>query len=130
MLELTLVVFLFPLETAKETLATEKADIRDLMGENTSEEIYSFAKESYKALLIDTGLYGEVYHFFVPTEEEIMASGGLEALGTREGWFSWIGGRLEMASLVFYEFLVRWGFIKAWLPYLLILMLPTLGVAF
>jgi len=126
-LELTAIMVLLPADMARETAREEKKDIIRVMGRESAEEIYSFAKENYEALVIDSGAYNAVYRFFVPTEEQKRASKGMEQLGTREGWFDWVTERIENCCLVFYEFLVRIGTIKVWFPYMLILIVPAIG---
>ncbi len=126
-LELTGIMVLFPAQAVKESVATEKKEIIELMGRESATEIYTFAKENYEALVIESGAYHAVYRFFVPTEEQKRASKGMEQLGTREGWFDWVTERIEVCCLVFYEFLVRIGTIKVWFPYMLILIIPAIG---
>lgn len=126
-LELTAIMVLFPADMTRETVKAEKADIVRVMGRDSAEEIYSFARKGYEELVIESGVYNAVYRFFVPTEEQKRASKGMEELGTREGWFDWVTERIENCCLVFYEFLVRIGTIKAWFPYMMIMIVPAIG---
>lgn len=61
----------------------------------------------------------------IPSEKQKAKSRGIQNMGTAEGWFNWVQGRIDTVSEVIHHTFIRVSLLKVWAPYLLILFVPA-----
>ena len=110
---LFLVLFMTP-ERVTRVMAVEGIKIQSSLGVKTLRELDKRTSESFNAIMIDSGLYADMWHTLIPTEDEKKASGSLRNTGS--GLFRWIEDRLNVCMFLFFQFLERLHLMGLWFP--------------
>jgi hypothetical protein len=92
----------------------------EYFGEAASKRIRGKAKRTYRENFVNTGAVDELYDFFLPTDEALAGSKGLEKLGVNEGLWDTVRDRLNAFWLMVYFFFLRMYTIMIWWPLMLI----------
>ena len=120
MTELAIICLLVPVHVVEGAINDEyKMSVKSL-GTELADEVYDRAKKDYETLIIESGVYTAVVRHFIPTDEERRNSVGMEDLGTRDGWFPLVQSRINAATSIVYQLLVRYEVMMIWLPYVLL----------
>lgn len=114
-----------PMGWAVDAIHKEKGMIQQVMGASGSNAIISEADHWHQTLIIDSGLYAGTVKTLIPTAKQKKQSRGIERMGTQEGWFAWVRGRIDTVSQVIHHTLMRVSLLKMWLPYIPIILIPA-----
>lgn len=115
--ELVIICLLVPCSVIEKAINQEYEMSVRFIGQESTDHVYDRAKSDYEELIISSGLYEAVVRHLIPTEEEKRASVGMEQLGTKDGWFSLVQSRINAATTVIYQILIRFESVWLWLPY-------------
>ena len=80
-LETLLLVFLMTPERVTRVMAMEGVKIENSLGTSTMRELDKRASESFNSMFIESGLYADLWHTLIPTEDEKKNSGALKNTG-------------------------------------------------
>lgn len=110
---------------AVDAIEKEKVMIRQVMGYSGSEAIIAEADQWHTALIMESGLYEGTVRTLIPTKKQKRQSRGIERMGTAEGWFGWVQGRIDTVSQVIHHTMMRVSMLKMWLPFIPIILVPA-----
>lgn len=113
-LETPLLVFLMTPERVTRVMAMEGVKIENSLGTSTMRELDKRASESFNSMFIESGLYADLWHTLIPTEDEKKNSGALKNTGG--GLFRWIDDRLTVCMFLFFQILERFHLMALWFP--------------
>ena len=125
LLQLFLVLALWPGDRMTRMAAEETALIEDVMGAEFSNWALQRAEGWYAGAVVETGFRRGAYGMLLPTKAQSENSRGIEKMG-QNNWVPFIESRLDTLFELIRQMLVRASLISAWAPYLLILVLPAL----
>lgn len=94
-----------------------------LMGEETAVWIRDRAEGWYDSMFVETKVESSIYNFFVPSEAERAKSKGFESLGNM--WATFMGNRGAALHKVLQMFLERVGHLVVWLPFMVVVFVPS-----
>ncbi len=124
---LLLVTFISP-EMVTRVMAMEGVSIENSLGTSTLRELDKRSSESFDSLVISSGLYADMWHTLIPTEDEKKASGKLQNTG--KGLFKWMEDRLNVCMFLFFQFLERLHLMGLWFPSSVLVFLASLYSGF
>lgn len=124
---LLLVTFASP-EMVTRVMAREGVSIENSLGTSTLRELDKRTSESFDSLVISSGLYADMWHTLIPTEDEKRASGKLQNTG--KGLFKWMEDRLNVCMFLFFQFLERLHLMGLWFPSSVLVFLASLYSGF
>lgn len=110
---------------ATKAVEQEKVLIAHVMGSKGSQAVIREATDWHQALVIDSGLYAGAIDLVIPTSKQKQKSRGIQNMGTAEGWFGWVQGRIDVLSSVIHQTMLRVAVLKVWLPYIAIILVPA-----
>lgn len=123
--EIVLMVLVIPTDHIDKVVAKEQGLGSLFLGQETQKAVSQRAQAFYDATMVDTGAYRAIYHHFIPTEAERLASRGMEKLGSNI-IFPYAQSRIEAFSSLVYLAMLRFSAFLMWAPYLLIMALPAI----
>tara|TARA_B100000424_G_scaffold239268_1_gene205886 strand:- start:5421 stop:6023 length:603 start_codon:yes stop_codon:yes gene_type:complete len=123
--EIVLMVLVIPTDHIDKVVAKEQGLGTLFLGQETQKAVSQRAQAFYDATMVDTGAYRAIYHHFIPTEAERLASRGMEKLGSNI-IFPYAQSRIEAFSSLVYLAMLRFSAFLMWAPYLLIMALPAI----
>ncbi len=122
--EVLMILLVIPTNWMEEVIRKEQLMGRAFLGEAAQLQLTSKAESMFKSVMVDTGAYRAIHEFFIPTEEQRIASRGLENLG-KDNVFPYAEARVKAFALIIFQVLIRISEILLWLPYLVILAIPA-----
>lgn len=122
--ELCVILVLIPGNWMQQQILKEAEYTKSSLGVETRDWIHEKANRWFDAVIVQSGFYEEMYRTVIPTEKEKQKSRGMEKMGN--DWFVWLDGRMTAALTAFYHFLTRCALLLAWLPYMLLLLIPAI----
>lgn len=122
--EVLMILLVIPTNWMEEVIRKEQLMGRTFLGEEAQLQLTSQAESMFKSVMVDTGFYRAIHEFFIPTEEQRLASRGLENLG-RDDVFPYAEARVQAFALIIFQVMIRVSEILLWLPYLVILAIPA-----
>lgn len=125
MFEIVVIILVVPNDWVETMIKKETEMTMTFLGSGTGNQLDASAKEYFGRLMIDTGAYRAIHDFFVPTEQERLASKGMENLGQNH-IFPYVKSRIQTFGLLVYMVIKRLLSIIIWLPYLAILAIPAI----
>lgn len=123
LLELCVILLLLPGPWMQQQILKEADYVKASLGIETRDWIHNKANEWFDRAVIKSGIYEEMYRTVIPTEAEKRKSRGMEKMG--HDWFVWLEGRMTATLAAFYQFLARCALFLAWMPYMLLLLIPA-----
>lgn len=111
---------------ASKAIETEKTYIERHLGYKGSQSIFADATRWHRAAIIDSGAYAGTVNTLIPTAKQKEKSKGIQSMGTAEGWFGWVQGRIDTVSQVIHHTFIRVALLKVWSPYIAIFFVPAL----
>lgn len=121
--EIILIVLLFPGDWATASVEKEMAAIEEFLGEEAYTDIDKRATGWHYEVFIESGFENGLYNMFLPTEEQIENSRGMERVG--ETWFAFLEGRIQVLLTILYQTMLRLSMAATWAPYFLCLIIPS-----
>ncbi len=121
--ECVMILVFIPGRWTDRAIQQESALIKQHFGTQGYLWIETQASKWFRASMIDSGIYAGVRHAFLPDKAQHKRSKGIENFA--RPWFTWIEGRIKALMNVIYQFYVRLALLLAWLPYMLILLIPA-----
>lgn len=115
-----------PIGWAVDAMEKEKVMVGQVMGRSGSADIIGEAGRWHTQLIIESGLYEGTVRLLIPSKKQKERSKGIERMGTAEGWFGWVQGRIDTVSQVIHHTLMRVALLKVWLPYIAIILVPAI----
>jgi hypothetical protein len=123
-IELVIIFILVPGDWTETVIKREHALMDNRYTDETNELINATATRWYKKTMIDSGIYVGLYRHLIPSAEDKKNSKGMENLGSF--WFNWLESRIDSLAYSVYHFYNRVALLMIWLPYFLILLIPSL----
>jgi hypothetical protein len=114
------ILILVPATLIQDSVNREERYLTEYFGDAASKRIKGKAKRTYRENFVNTGAVDELYDFFLPTDEALAGSKGLEKLGVNEGLWDTVRDRLNAFWLMVYFFFLRMYTIMIWWPLMLI----------
>ncbi|WP_427501710.1 DUF4400 domain-containing protein (plasmid) [Methylomonas sp. MED-D] len=103
---------------------TEDRMIVEYLGADHDRRIREEATSVFNALLVQTGIQQNVYHFFIPTTAEREKSVGFEHFGQTD-YFPFVQSKLDVLFGTFYQSLRRLFLLLSWWPFLIASVIPS-----
>ncbi|AJY53111.1 DUF4400 domain-containing protein [Halomonas sp. KO116] len=126
--ELFIIMVFIPGHWTERVIQKESTMIESQLGRDTVEWIDRKALQWYNRSMWDTGIYHTLHTLLIPTEQERVASRGMEGIGGKI--FPWVEDRLAAMMNVVYQVFARAALLIVWAPYMLILLVPALWDGF
>lgn len=123
-IEIIVVLVFIPGNFMELILKNEASLIDTYLGVETKNHVHLQAQRWYRSLMLDSGVYESIHYFLIPTEEQRANSRGMENFGLTV--FQWVEHRLEAIGNVVYLMLTRISLILLWLPFMLLMLIPSL----
>ncbi|WP_304526730.1 DUF4400 domain-containing protein [Halomonas sp. I5-271120] len=123
--EIFMIILVVPTDWMEDVIRKEQMMGRAFLGESTQLALTSDAERMFNSLMMDTGVYQAVHQFFIPTEEERLASGAMKDLGRSEV-FPYAESRVQALAMIVFQVMIRISEIMLWMPYLLVLAVPAI----
>lgn len=120
-IEAAVLLCLVPSETIKKNIKTEYQLLVSQMGEEYTDSILDKSNQRFKSHLEDTKILQSVKEHLIPNEKYQ----GENLQGTN-WWFNYIDDRFNALSSEYYQFLVRFAVLESWLPYFLLILIPSI----
>jgi len=124
-LQALLVLIAVPVNMIQDSVAKEEMYLSNYFGEAASKKIKGKARRSYKENFVETGAVDELYDFFLPSDEALAGSKGLEKLGVNEGLWETVRERISTFWLMTYFLFLRMYTIMIWWTLMLIFILAS-----
>lgn len=117
--EMTVILCLIPSETINGSIKAEYKMLVSQMGQDYTDEILNLTNQRYQSQIIDTGIMESVKkHLLLDPKKDA-------ALQGTDMWFSYVDQRIKALSAAYYQFLIRIGIAEKWLPYFLLILIPS-----
>ena len=113
--EIAVCLFFVSSKWAQENTVQEGRWIQRDFGSDTAKTIQSRADWLYQKFIIGPDIEGGFYRLFIPNREQREKSTGLEDLGYREGFFSWVEQCFQSCLDTTYWFFRRLALLSIWL---------------
>lgn len=123
-IELVIVLLFIPGDFTDKAIKQESLLVEKHLGVETRKWVKRKADAWYESSMIDSGFYVGMHRVFIPTQAEREKSIGMEGFGG--WWFDYMDGRIKAFSKVVSQFYLRIAQFALWMPYMLILLLPSL----
>lgn len=121
--QVALVALLVNSSWVQEQVHNEKVSVEKYLGQNTSIYLVDVTGSVYQSIFLDTGIVSSSYALFLPDRSEDQK--GMENLAP---WLMvWMEERLDAFWWLVYQAIYRTEIFLQWLPYLLPLLLVSLG---
>lgn len=119
--EFTVMLTLVPGDYIQEVVDEEYTLYKTMFGEQTTNYIHAVASERYHRHLVETNI---LHH----TMSALVADGGDGAYDLKGTgwWFDYVSSRIDSLAAAYYHFQARWACLEMFLPYFLLLLLPSL----
>lgn len=121
--EVVLATLIVPKTWLVSSIETDVSIYQSFIGKNTSSVVLKDAENWVSEYWLDSGAKDYVKSAFIPSRAEVQRSKGLEKFGDK--WFMYIGERIELMALIFYMVALRISYIVMWLPFVLIIFIPS-----
>lgn len=122
-IEAIVLLVLIPGDWTARIIEEEGHLLEKRLGDGERQWVHDTAKHWFDTTLIANGLYDSARDHLVPTDKQRERSMGLQDMGY--DWFVWVDGRLWAVANAYYHILVRCAVLLSWLPYFLILLIPS-----
>lgn len=106
--------------TIRDQIQDEYQQTADLMGSESTKQIYDRADAAFRHTVVESGVYDKSFEMFVPKGERDM--NGQNAIRSGINWFE---ERLVVFWGVVFRSYQRWSLFATWLPYTLLLLVPA-----
>lgn len=123
-IEVVIVLIFVPGDFTTRAIKQETLLIEKHLGKDTRKWVTGKADAWYQSSVIDSGFYTGLHRTFIPTQEEKDGSLALESFGG--WWFDFLSARINTFTKVIYQFYLRTAQFYLWMPYMLILLVPSL----
>lgn len=123
-LQFVVVCLLIPQEFVEGEISKELRDISQKLGSETATEIRDDTNYYFNAIFINTGFYSHVHKMLIPSESQRERSRGMEDIG--KDIFPFVESRLKSLWVSITQAIMRFFHFVAWLPFLLILIVPAI----
>lgn len=123
-IEIVIVLLFVPGDFTNRAIKEESLLIEKHLGEESRKWVHNKADDWYKASMVSSGFYKGLHRTFIPTQQEKDNSKALEGFGG--WWFDFLDVRIKSFSKVVYQFFLRVAQFQLWMPYMLILLIPSL----
>lgn len=122
-IELCVIMLLVPGQWTEQVIESEANLTKRSLGQSSVVWIHDKASLWYTHLVENTDILGAMHRFLIPSEEQRLASTGIEDMGS--GFFVWWDNRIEALGYLIYQVLVRFALLLMWLPYIAALAIPA-----
>ena len=119
-MQLLFILIAVPSDLVQKAVNQEESYLKQYFGESSANKIKRKALGYYTATFQNTGVIDESYAFFLPSDEALNNSKGIETLGVREGWWDTFRNRLESFWLMVYFMFLRLYTIMVWWPLMMV----------
>lgn len=118
--EFTVIFCLIPSEYINKNIKSEYQQLVSQMGKEYTDQILNLTNVRFKEQLVDSGILSSVKNHLLidKTKPE------QELKGT-DWWFTYIEDRIKAVSAAYYQFLMRIGIVEKWMPYFLLILIPS-----
>lgn len=123
-IELCVIMLLVPGQWTEQVIENEARLTRQSLGQSSVVWIHDKASAWYTHLVEDTDILGAMHRFLIPSEEQRLASTGMQDMGS--AFFAWWADRIEALGYLIYQVLVRFALLVMWLPYIAALAIPAI----
>lgn len=114
------VLIMVPEDVIHRSVEREEGYLSTYFGEIAAKRIKGNARRVYRENFVQTGVVDELYNFFLPSEDALAKSKGLENLGVKEGVWDTVRERIDTFWLMVYFFFLRMYTIMIWWPLMFI----------
>lgn len=122
-IESVIVCVLIPGDWTAKVIEQESELLEMRLGREEHDWVHNRARRWFNSSLIDSNVYTAARDHLIPSEEQKKKSKGMEQMGN--AWFSWTESRLQAVANTYYHILTRFALLLTWLPYFLILLIPS-----
>ena len=122
--EALVIAVLVPGNWTAQVIEREGRLLEERLGKEEHKWVHDKARGWFNASLIDNGLYNATRRHLVPSKQQVADSKGLQNMGNI--WFPWVDGRLQAFSNILYHCYSRFALLLTWLPYILIIFIPSI----
>jgi len=119
-IELMLIATLIPGEWAQKAIEKEAQYIAESSGIEQRDYVLQTATNWFTSATVETGMWKAMYSFLIPTRQQREDS-NIKA----DWWFQFVEGRIDSLQKSVYHTMTRFALLLSWLPYILILLLPS-----
>lgn len=124
-MQLLAIAVFTPMGWASKAIEKEKSYVERHLGYKGSQSVFGDATRWHKSIVIDSGAYDATVDMLIPTAKQKKKSRGIQRMGTAEGWFDWVRGRIDTVSEVIHHTFIRVALLKVWSPYIVIFLIPA-----
>lgn len=117
-LEVLVIMILVPSHWMEGTIEREREMIAQHLGKDSSTWVTDTSDRWYTDQIVHTGVESGIYSYLVTPKSERKYSGG-------DRWFDWVEARIDTMFYVVEQTYQRAALVALWLPYLLILFVPS-----
>jgi hypothetical protein len=122
--EVLLIVILYPSDWASSSVHKEREMLHAHFTPKAAKQIDDRALHYHDEWFIESGFADGLFNMFVPSEQQVERSRGMEELG--KGWFRLVESRIQVMLDMLQQLMIRLSMTWQWWPFVVCLVVPAI----